>query len=35
MSCIRALWPWWHRLCRHDWFDTPFIPFIRTIMKPF
>ena len=32
MSCIRALWPWWHRPCRHDWFDTPFI---RTIMKPF
>jgi len=23
--------PWWHRLCRHEWFDKQFI---RTIMKP-
>ena len=23
--------PWWHRLCRHEWFDQQFI---RTIMKP-
>lgn len=23
--------PWWHRLCKHDWFDKQFI---RTIMKP-
>jgi len=23
--------PWWHRLCRHEWFDKQFT---RTIMKP-
>ena len=23
--------PWWHRLCKHEWFDKQFI---RTIMKP-
>ena len=23
--------PWWHRLCKHEWFDRQFI---RTIMKP-
>ena len=23
--------PWWHRLCKHEWFDRQFT---RTIMKP-